>query len=129
MVLQAEQKKRSKARKESQKAPSRFEEEKEKRGLLDKYEEEEEAAMLIGDHVMSVGTINDEAQKRQEEIRSKLQSVDARARPGFDQAKDYYTSEEAAKFMKPKKKVITHASWQLYARAACLLGGNMCMDA
>lgn len=48
--LQAEQKKRSKARKESQKAPSRFEEEKEKRGLLDKYdEEEEEAAMLIGD--------------------------------------------------------------------------------
>ena len=50
MVLQAEQKKRSKARKESQKAPSRFEEEKEKRGLLDKYdEEEEEAAMLIGD--------------------------------------------------------------------------------
>ena len=48
--MQAEQKKRSKARKESQKAPSRFEEEKEKRGLLDKYdEEEEEAAMLIGD--------------------------------------------------------------------------------
>lgn len=48
--VQAEQKKRSKARKESQKAPSRFEEEKEKRGLLDKYdEEEEEAAMLIGD--------------------------------------------------------------------------------
>ncbi|KAL3145439.1 hypothetical protein ABBQ38_001683 [Trebouxia sp. C0009 RCD-2024] len=101
-VLAAEQKKRSKARKESQKAPSRFEEEKEKRGLLDKYdEEEEEAAMLIGDQ----GTINDEARKRQEEIRSKLQSVDARARPGFDQAKDYYTSEEAAKFMKPKKKL------------------------
>ncbi len=33
-------------------------------------------------------------------------SVDARARPAFDQAKDYYTSEEAAQFMKPKKKVI-----------------------
>ena len=50
LELQAEQKKRSKARKESQKAPSRFEEEKDKRGLLDKYdEEEEEAAMLIGD--------------------------------------------------------------------------------
>lgn len=32
-------------------------------------------------------------------------SVDARARPAFDQAKDYYTSEEAAQFMKPKKKV------------------------
>lgn len=48
--VQAEQKKRSKARKESQKAPSRFEEEKEKHGLLAKYdEEEEEAAMLIGD--------------------------------------------------------------------------------
>lgn len=54
---------------------------------------------------MFAGTINDEARKRQEEIRSKLQSVDARARPDFDQAKDYYTSEEAAKFMKPKKKV------------------------
>ena len=56
------------------------------------------------------GTINDEARRRQEEIRSKLQSVDARARPGFDQAKDYYTSEEAAKFMKPKKKVQMQAS-------------------
>lgn len=53
--LQAEQKKRSKARKESQKAPSRFEEEKEKRGLLDKYdEEEEEAAMLIGDQGVAI---------------------------------------------------------------------------
>lgn len=31
--------------------------------------------------------------------------MDARARPGFDQAKDYYTSEEVAQFMKPKKKV------------------------
>lgn len=51
------------------------------------------------------GTIHDEARQRQEEIRSKLVSVDARARPAFDQAKDYYTSEEAALFMKPKKKV------------------------
>lgn len=51
------------------------------------------------------GTIHDEARQRQEEIRSKLVSVDARARPAFDQAKDYYTSEEAAQFMKPKKKV------------------------
>lgn len=101
-VLAAEHKKRSKARKESQKAPSRFEEEPAKRGLLNKYdEEEEEAAMLIGKQ----GTIHDEARQRQEEIRSRLQSVDNRARPAFEQAKDYYTSEEAAQFVKPKKKV------------------------
>ncbi|DBA93483.1 TPA: hypothetical protein ACH3X3_013582 [Trebouxia sp. C0006] len=101
-VLAAEHKKRSKARKESQKPASRFDEDPKKRGLLNKYdEEEEEAAMLIGEQ----GTIHDEARQRQEEIRSKLVSVDARARPAFDQAKDYYTSEEAAQFMKPKKKV------------------------
>ena len=48
--LQAEHKKRSKARKESQKPTSRFEEEPSKGGLLNKYdEEEEEAAMLIGE--------------------------------------------------------------------------------
>lgn len=58
----------------------------------------------------AAGNINDEARRRQEEIRSKLQSVGARARPGFDQAKDYYTSEEAAKFTKPKKKVQLQAS-------------------
>jgi len=48
--VQAEHKKRSKARKESQKPASRFEEDPKKRGLLNKYdEEEEEAAMLIGE--------------------------------------------------------------------------------
>ena len=48
--VQAEHKKRDKARKASSKPASRFEEEQKKRGLLDKYdEEEEEAAMLIGD--------------------------------------------------------------------------------
>lgn len=47
---QAEHKKRSKARKESQKPASRFEEDPKKRGLLNKYDEqEEEAAMLIGE--------------------------------------------------------------------------------
>lgn len=66
--------------------------------------------MIGNKHVRFAGTITDEARRRQEEIRSKLQSVDARARPGFDQAKDYYTSEEVAKFMKPKKKVISHPS-------------------
>ena len=54
---------------------------------------------------MATGTIHDEARQRQEEIRSRLQSVDNRARPAFEQAKDYYTSEEAAQFLKPKKKV------------------------
>ncbi len=49
-IVQAEHKKRSKARKESQKPASRFEEDLKKRGLLNKYdEEEEEAAMLIGE--------------------------------------------------------------------------------
>lgn len=48
--MQAEHKKRDKARKAASKPASRFEEEEKKRGLLDKYdEEEEEAAMLIGD--------------------------------------------------------------------------------
>ena len=52
--MQAEQKKRSKARKEAQKAPSRFEEEPAKKTLLNKYdEEEEEASMLIGDQGLS----------------------------------------------------------------------------
>lgn len=50
VAMQAEQKRRSKARKESQKPASRFEEEPKKGNLLNKYdEEEEEAAMLIGE--------------------------------------------------------------------------------
>ena len=49
-AVQAEQKRRSKAREEGQKPASRFEEEPKPRGLLNKYdEEEEEAAMLIGE--------------------------------------------------------------------------------
>ena len=62
---------------------------------------------LINYLIPVAGAINDEARQRQEEIRARLQSADNRQRPGFDQAKDYYTSEEAAQFLKPKKKVCT----------------------
>ena len=53
----------------------------------------------------NAGMINDDAKRRQEEIRARLTTIDAKDRPAFDQAKDYYTSEEAAQFQKPKKKV------------------------
>ena len=56
--MQAEHKKRDKARKASSKPASRFEEDQKKRGLLDKYdEEEEEAAMLIGDQGDCTGVV------------------------------------------------------------------------
>ena len=57
----------------------------------------------------TAGMINDDAKRRQEEIRARLTTIDAKDRPAFDQAKDYYTSEEAAQFQKPKKKVGTAA--------------------
>ena len=53
----------------------------------------------------AVGIITDDAKRRQEEIRAKLTTINAKDRPAFDQAKDYYTSEEAAQFQKPVKKV------------------------
>ena len=53
----------------------------------------------------AAGIITDEARKRQQEIRAKLTTMDAKDRPSYTQAKDYYTSEEAAQFQKPKKKV------------------------
>lgn len=53
----------------------------------------------------AAGIINDDAKRRQEEIRAKLTTIDPKDRPALDQAKDYYTSQEAAQFQKPKKKV------------------------
>lgn len=63
-----EQKKRAKARKAAQKEKPLFEEDGAKRGLLDKYDEEEDAGMDIDEK----GVIDDEKARKQAEIKAKL---------------------------------------------------------
>lgn len=68
-----EQKKRAKARKAAQKEKPLFEEDGTKRGLLDKYDEEEDAGMDIDEK----GVIDDEKARKQAEIKAKLAAGEA----------------------------------------------------
>ncbi|KAK9862047.1 hypothetical protein WJX84_001233 [Apatococcus fuscideae] len=103
--LLAERKKREKARKAATKVGQPlFEEDGKRRSILDKYdEEEEEAGLQIGTGGAVTG---DEIARRQAEIRSRLQgSQDASAPGAVPMAgTDFYTAEEMAAMLKPKKK-------------------------
>ncbi len=67
--MQIEQKKREKARRAAVKAKPLFEEDGKQRGMLDKYDEEEDDA---GMEIDETGAVNDEKARKQAEIRAKL---------------------------------------------------------
>ena len=112
-VLDRENKQRAKAFRDSQKkAKPLWEEDGQKRSLLDKYDEEEEETFLLDD----AGAIEASKITRQDDIRAKLDAAKALANaPAIDgnggginggggPTSDYYTPEEMAAMRKPKKK-------------------------
>ncbi|PRW60335.1 SART-1 family DOT2 [Chlorella sorokiniana] len=107
-ILTREDKERAKARKAAGKqAKPLWQEDGKRRGLLDKYDEEDEQMMELDD----AGALEAARQKRQEEIRARLAAgIGGAAAPDSavvavqQTASDYYTQEEMAKFQKPKKK-------------------------
>lgn len=114
-VLHRENKQRAKAFKDSRKtAKPLWEEDGQHRGLLDKYDEEEEEAF----HLDDAGAIEADKLKRQDDIKAKLaaakalNSAAAGAEAGVGGAlgagagpnSDYFTPEEMAAMRKPKKK-------------------------
>lgn len=113
-VLHRENKQRAKAFKDSRKtAKPLWEEDGQRRGLLDKYDEEEEEAF----HLDDVGAIEAAKLKRQDDIKAKLAAAKALngasaaagvvvgdGNGGTGPNSDYYTPEEMAAMRKPKKK-------------------------
>ncbi|BDA45958.1 probable U4/U6.U5 tri-snRNP-associated protein 1 at N-terminal half [Coccomyxa sp. Obi] len=104
-ALVIEQKKREKARRAAVKNKPLFEEDGKQRGMLDKYDEEEDDA---GMEIDETGAVNDEKARKQAEIRAKLaaaqQSAASTAQPSYDARSEYFTKEEMAELFKPKKK-------------------------
>lgn len=105
-VLLAEDKKRKKARDASvKKAVPLFGEDGKRRALLDKYDEEDEAMMVLDD----VGGLEAQRIANQARIKAQLAAgnaiLDSAATSTAPKpAADYYTEQEAAAFTKPKKK-------------------------
>ncbi|KAG7667063.1 hypothetical protein Ndes2526B_g04448 [Nannochloris sp. 'desiccata'] len=110
-VLKREDRQRAKAFADSRKtAKPLWEEDGQKRSLLDKYDQEEEEAFQLDD----AGAMEASKLRRQDDIRAKLAA--AKANGGFSGAmeaekaaqkagnSDYYTPEEMAAMRKPKKK-------------------------
>ncbi|CAL8462106.1 g1637 [Coccomyxa elongata] len=104
-ALVIEQKKREKARRAAVKQKPLFEEDGKQRGMLDKYDEEEDDA---GMEIDETGAVNDEKARKQAEIRAKLaaaqQSAASTVQPSYDARSEYFTKEEMAELFKPKKK-------------------------
>jgi len=109
-VLKREDKHRAKAFTDSRKsAKPLWEEDGQKRALLDKYDQEEEEAFQLDD----AGTIEASKVKRQDDIRAKLAAAKANGVSNALESDktaqksgniDYYTPEEMAAMRKPKKK-------------------------
>jgi U4/U6.U5 tri-snRNP-associated protein 1 len=110
-IQKREDKQRAKAFQDSRKtAKPLWEEDGQKRSLLDKYDQEEEEAFQLND----AGAIEASKLKRQDDIRAKLAAAKAnggvagameleKTAPGAGNS-DYYTPEEMAAMRKPKKK-------------------------
>lgn len=99
-----EQMAREKARRAAQKAKPLWAEDGKVRGMLDKYDEEDEAqAMVLDDS----GAVEAAKARRADEIKAKLAAGSAKLEDAVvsrQQAAEYYTAEEAAAMFKPKKK-------------------------
>jgi len=108
-VLKREDKQRAKAFADSRKTGKPlWEEDGQKRSLLDKYDQEEEESFRLDD----AGEIEASKMKRQDDIREKLAAAKANAgvSGAIESEKagniDYYTPEEMAAMRKPKKKKV-----------------------
>lgn len=106
--MQREDKQRAKAFRDSRKtAKPLWEEDGQRRGLLEKYDEEEEEALRLD--AGGAVQVNANPQDRQSDIRAKLAAAAAAAtappppRLGASSA-DFYTAEEMAAMQKPRKK-------------------------
>lgn len=100
-VLTREQKDRDKAFRASQKSKPLWEEDGVKRTMLDKYDEEEEEALVLG----KGGTLPEGALKPKEDMKAKLlQAQSQLAAPPKNTGGDYYTPQEIEAMKKPKKK-------------------------
>ena len=100
-VLTREQKDRDKAFRASQKSKPLWEEDGVKRTMLDKYDEEEEEALVLG----KGGILPEGALKPKEDMKAKLlQAQSQLTAPPKNINGDYYTPQELEAMKKPKKK-------------------------
>lgn len=102
-VRERENMERERAIRASTKAKPLWEEDGVKRSMLDKYDEEEEEAFVLGD---ARGLDGSQRSRKGEDMKSKLAAAQESllAHPLKNIGGDYYTAEELEKAKKPKKK-------------------------
>lgn len=113
LALENIQTREDKDRREAYRAGSKkhakplWEEDGKKRSLLDKYDEEEEEMLVLGDR----GDVKVDLEQQKQAAKAKLAAAIASAAGGGREGataitggSDYYTAEEMAAFSKPKKK-------------------------